>query len=33
MNFNNPKIKKVIATLILLMIVAMVATMILPYLV
>jgi len=33
MNFNNPKIRKVIAALILLMIVVMVATMILPYLV
>lgn len=32
MNFNNPKMRKVIATVILLIIVAMVATMILPYL-
>lgn len=31
MNFNNPKTRKIIAVVILLIIVAMVATMVLPY--
>jgi len=32
MNFNNPKTRKMIALIILLVIIAMVATMVLPYL-
>jgi hypothetical protein len=33
MNFYNPKFRKIMAVLILILIVAMVATMVLPYLV